>query len=306
MIGKEYLFRLNQALNEATPSGSWVDKKTSFDYLYEAAKDFVRDSKSLHSSQTISTVSGTTSYDLNPDFLEVFSTKGFRDEDKVIKYYDGSNYYWPTWRPYAETFYHNDTTSVSIPNNFSIIDSTPETRLTGSAGGNSTNSGGETTLTIADTSSCYAGDSVMNTTSGYIGIVLAVASSTTLTTAMFDVSSRSSSYADWTSGNGYLIQPRSRFKLVLDPPPLTTGHVITIPYLQLPTPVYSDYGSYSFAVGYEEALIAYATWKYKYRDTSRANKEDNLFKMYDAMVRKAKNNFNVMTGRRSIQVSWKA
>ena len=36
MFGAEYLFRLHQALNESTPSGTWVDKKTSFDYLYEA------------------------------------------------------------------------------------------------------------------------------------------------------------------------------------------------------------------------------------------------------------------------------
>ncbi len=306
MIGAEYLFRLHQALNESTPSGTWVDKKTSFDYLYEAVKDFCKETKALHSSQTITTLASTTSYDLNPDFLEIYSTKGFRDEDKVIKLYDGTNYYWPTWKPYAETFYHNDSTDVAIPTNFSIIDSTPETRLTGTAGASSTNSGGESTLTISDTSSCYAGDMVMNTTNSYLGIVLNVASSTTLTTAMFDVSDRSSSYANWTSGDGYLIQPRSRFKLVLDPPPSTTGYTITIPYLQLPPPVYSDYGSYSFAVGCEEALIAYATWKYKYRDTSRGNKEDNLFKVYDAMVRKAKNNFNVMTGRRSIQVSWKA
>lgn len=306
MIGKELIYRLNQVLNEAVPTGTWVDRKTSFDFLYEAAKDFVKETKTLHSTQTITTSSGQTAYSLNPDFLEVYSTKGFRDEDKVLKYSDGTNTYWVPWQPYTTTFYNNNTTSVLIPNRFSIIDATPESRITGTCTASSAQSGGESTLNAsAATFSADAGDTVVNTTTGDLGIVLSQTSTTALLTAMFDIDGRASTNASWTNADGYFIQAGARFQIVLDPPPSTSGHTITIPYLQRPAPVYSDYGAYSFAVGYEEAIIYYAAWKYKYRDTSRPNKEDQLFKIYDNMVRKAKGNFNMMTGRQTIQVSWK-
>jgi hypothetical protein len=37
MLGIDYISRINQQLSEF--NSSWIDLKTSFDYLYEASKD---------------------------------------------------------------------------------------------------------------------------------------------------------------------------------------------------------------------------------------------------------------------------
>ena len=71
-------------------------------------------------------------------------------------------------------------------------------------------------------------------------------------------------------------------------PTFTGQQIATVNYLQRPDPVYSDYGSYRFAAGYEEALLKYACWLYKYRDLN-PNFGDTLYKVYDMQIRKAKN-----------------
>ncbi|MBE3086162.1 MAG: hypothetical protein IMZ64_08095, partial [Bacteroidetes bacterium] len=150
----------------------------------------------------------------------------------------------------------------------------------------------------------FSGDEVFDTINSYLGIVLSRTSATALVTAMFDISNRASEYASWGTSTTYLIQPQPRFKLVLDAPSLTAGHTITVEYLKRPSPVYSDYGTYSFAVGFEEALIKYAIWLYKYRD-SKPEYGDALYKFYDMEVRKAKNIWRRATGAVGFRVSFK-
>ena len=281
MIGVVYQNQLRHLISET--SGSWVDLKTSFDYLYEAAKDFSKETKACHNTQSITTVANQAEYDLNPDFLEVM-TKDDHDLP-VIKLTDASgNISWLSWESYSD--YLQGSNSASTPSSFAITDRAIPTRVTGIASGGSSPSGGETTLTGGTFTNVVAGDIVINTTGSYYGYVLVAG--TSLTTAMFGLTTSGGAYAGWTLGDAFVIQPAPRYKLILDPAPDTTGLTVTVSYLAKPTPVYSDYGVYPFATGYEEAIIKYAAWLYRYRD-SKPQLGDPLYLAYERMMRKGKN-----------------
>lgn len=300
MIGAEYLHRLYQLISENSSSG-WIDRKTSFDFLYEAAKDFVKETKTVHSSQTITTVANQAAYALNPDFMEVITDDGF--DNKVIKYSDGTNTYWPTWDAYKTIITNNNTTSKTIPDNFTITDAALKAQITGTAGATAASAGGESVLSAASFAGVSAGDDVYNTTSGYMGKVLITPITTSITTAMFDITTPQSPAVGWTITNAYIIQPAPSYQLILDPPPAVSGHTFTVNYLARPVPVYSDYRSYPMATGYEEALLKYAVWLYKYRD-SKPNYGDVLYKAYDMQVRKAKGVNKKAVGARGFRVSF--
>lgn len=305
MIGIDYLKRLSQIMGESYPASNWMDKKTSFDYLYEAAKDFCRETRILRGSQSITTVANQANYALNPDFREVYAEND--DTDKVIRYYNTAGYTWLTQQYHSATVYNNNTTAILNPTSFSITSRAAGTQLTGTATSSGAQSGGESTLT--DTSASFTGsvsigDTVYNTTSGYIGIVTGVTSGTALKTAMFDSSGQTSSYAGWSSSDAYIIQPQSRFDLYLDPMPSTSGHAVTVNYLQTPAPVYTDYGSYNLPGGFEEAILKYAVWLYKYRDT-KPQIGDYLYKFYEMQVREARGVGEKALNKPTFKVSWK-
>jgi hypothetical protein len=304
MIGIDYLTRLYQIISESSDSG-WVDKKTSFDFLYEAAKDMAKETKCFTSTATLTTVATQSSYALPPGFLEILTDDG--NDNKTVKYYDGSNYSWPTWMAYKDSLAENNTTAVSIPQNFSLCDASVGTRITGTATATGTATGGESTLTDTaaafSATTCFAGDTIYNTTKGYVGFVISVTDATHLLTAMFDITSSGSPYAGWASSDAYFIQPAPRYNLVLSAPSLTAGHTITVSYFMKPAPVYSDYGSYPFAPGYEEAVLKYAVWLYKYRD-SKPQFGNALYQAYDMQIRKANNVHQQATGARRLRVSF--
>lgn len=378
MIGIDYLNRINQLLNDSHPSGYWMDKKVTFDYLYEAAKDMQKELKSLHSSQTITMVPAQTNYALHPSFMGV----SILDEhgEGLVKFYDGvANTSWLSWEDYPDIIYENNSTSVRVPSGYGIIDRTLATQITSTVTSTTTASGGEVNLTNSAAGTTFAdicpGDVVYNVTQSLIGIVLSRTSATVLKTAMFDVSAVNSAYGAWTSGDTYIIQPAPRYDLVVNPPPtgvelltvdvapstswaagatltgatseetctviscettktyivenrsgtFTDGEIIsdgtytadcgtgyptftgqqtiTVNFLQRPDPVYSDYGSYRFAAGYEEALLKYACWLYKYRDLT-PDMADKFYSFYEMQLRKAKNVNNKAVGKKDFKVNF--
>ncbi len=311
MLGIDYLNRLAQLQSQSYPSSSWLDKKTSFDLIYEAAKDFARKTKCLYSTQAITTAASQSSYALNPDFLEVYIEDG--DGNKTIKYTNAAGtVFWLSQQGYREQYYDNNTTAVSIPSNFAIVTKAKISGITSTVTSTTTNTGGESVLTNTaasfTTATVWPGDAILNKSSGAIGVVLGVTDTTHLNTAMFDVSSTSSSYTGWTSTNSYLIQPNPRYQIYIDPPPLTASETITVPYIQIPDPVYSDYGSYAFPTPYMEAILKYALWLYMYRD-SQPKFGDGFYVQYDKMVREASASYVQSTvGKQSLKmkVSWKA
>lgn len=305
MIGLDGLNRMYQLIEEG-PSSEWVDKKTSFDFWYEAAKDMAKETKSIHGTQIITTVANQSSYDLNPDFIGILPTDG--NDNPAIKYSNGTYDTWLTQKSYDSIIYGNNTTAALIPSNFAICDAAIPVQLTGTATSASATAVGQCILadTAATFTTVYAGDTVYNATKAHIGVVLSVTDSHNIVTALFDTESRGAPYSSgWTSGDAYIIQKSSRFQLVLSQPPSTSAHTITMHYYRFPAPVYSDYGTYPFPTGYDEALIKYAIWLYQYRD-KQPDYGNIFYQVYDTAVRKAKNVHNSATGKKSFTVSWNA
>jgi hypothetical protein len=145
-----------------------------------------------------------------------------------------------------------------------------------------------------------AGDFVHNSTGNSTGIVVGVTSDTALQTALF--MNDTGAIGQWTLSDTYYIEPQGRFQLIFDPPNLTAGHLATVPYVYRPTPVYSYYRTYPFPVNYQDALVAYAAWKYKCRN-QELNFGDGYYKMWDNAVRRLGSNVRGVTGRTRIGVN---
>lgn len=292
MIGLELLQRLRQIINEDA-SSAFLDTKTSYFFLWEAAEEFVSRTNTLKTSQSITTVADQSSYVINADFLELYMTDD--DDDYVIKYNDGNNNTFIGWKDYDEIIVDDNTDSVTIPDNFSIINkSSLYSRITGTATSTGTASGGESTLTdtSGDFSNAAIGDSIYNSTDGSSGVILSKTSSTVIVTALFGGTNN-----EWTSGDSYVIQPQFRFSLELSPPPSTAGHTVTLYYLRRPSPVFSDYGLYEIPQKYNFALVKYAAWLYKYRDRER-NYSDPMYTYWDLAVRKASRTLGTSLNKR--------
>lgn len=285
---------------EASDSG-FIDDRTSYDYLFKAACEFANKTKSLQTTQSITTVADQVPYDLASDFIELYLRN--QDGNFYIKYDDGTTHYFPIWQDYQDIIYADQgEDSAPIPNTFSIIsDSSLNSQVTGAATSVGAATGGQCTLTstsgnFADVS---AGDEVHNTTDGSDGVVLSKTSSTVLVTALFGGTDN-----DWTSADAYVIQPQGLMKLILDPPPDTSAHTVTVYYLKRPAPVYSDYGIYPFPIQFHPLLVEYAAWLYKYRDRE-PNFGDKWYLHWDTETRMAANKLNAAYNRKRLTVSWK-
>jgi hypothetical protein len=280
--GKDLRRRLKELLDEESGS-TWLDARSCYDYFYDGALDFVDRTGCLRSVQTISTVATVSEYNLNPDFLRLYLRNS--GGDYFLKYNDTSNTTFLTWKNYEDIYYQSSVTSGQ-PTRFSIIDAALTDRATGTATSTNASVGGESTLTAAagNFANVAAGDTVNNTTDGSTGIVLSKTSSTVLVTALFGGTGN-----DWAAGDAYVIQPGARFKLVLDPVPSTSAHTVSVPYIQRPDPVYSDYGIYRFINS--AVLVKYTFWMFKYRD-KEPNFGDAMYKFWEAEVSKKAGSIN--------------
>lgn len=279
MDGKNLLRQIREALDEDSTS-SFMDDRTSFDYLWQAAIELAMRTKLLVSSQTITLVADQEGYTLNSDFLGLFA-KDRTEGRYFITYNDGSTNTFPFYHEYEDVIFEDQTASVPRPNYFSIInDPDKDAQATGTATSTASSTGYQSTLTdtAGNFSDVSAGDTVHNTTDGSDGVVLSKNSSTSLEVALFDGAAN-----DWTMGDTYIIQPQGRMKLILNPPPSVAGHTVTIDYIKRPDPVYSHYGTYRFQNHHMSALIKYAAWMYKYRDRDPQT-GDMLFQYWDRAI----------------------
>lgn len=275
MDGKQLLRALRDLLNESSDSG-WWDEYSAYNYLYQAACEFVDRTGCLRESQDITTVADTASYRLNADFKRMYLRNSSRKF--YIKVNDGSNSEFITHKPYEEIYYANNTTSIPIPSNFAIIDDQdPPDAVSGTATANGAKTNGQCTLTDAagDFTDISAGDAIHNTTDSSMGVVLSVTSGTVLVAAMFDGTDN-----DFDNGDAYYIVPQPRYKIVLDPAPSVAGYTLTVPYVQKPAPVYSDFGRYRIPWDCTDALANWAFWRFKYRD-SNPNFGDKAYVFFD-------------------------
>ena len=303
MDGKLLIRELKDLLNEASSSG-WFSEFTAYQYLYQAAIEFMTRTKCLRSTQTITTEASQASYTLNADFLDFFMRED--GNRRFIKLNDGTTDYFIPFRDYEDVYYGNNTTAQTVPDYFTITDvSDLSSRVTGTASIAGASSGGECTLTDTSSTTKFtnvtAGDIVHNTTDGSDGIVISKTSNTALVTALFEGTAN-----DWSIADAYVIQPQGRYKILLDPATSTAGYTITVPYVTRPAPVFSDYGMYKFPSQYSSALVKYAFWLYKYRDSEPSFGDamyvffDNQCRLFGASITKS------LREKRQISVNLKA
>jgi hypothetical protein len=297
--GKSMLRMLREEMNEASTS-TFMDDRTSYSFLHQAAMGFVGRTLCLTNEQSIATVANQSGYTLNANFMQLYlmNPQGFY----YIKYNDGTTDTFLEHKDYKNIIYDNETASQTVPTNFAIIDdSTKDIRLSGTTTSAGAASAGESTLTDtgADFADVSPADIVHNTTDGSDGVILSKTSSTALVTALFD-----GTVNDWSSTDAYVIQPQPRFKLVLDAPPSTSGHTMTVYYIEKPDPVYSDYGIYRIPGQHLESLVEFAVAKYKMRDSDPAFAQTFLT-YWNAKIRGSANALNQTFLRKGFEVNMK-
>ena len=278
MDGKELLRRHKQLLHIKSTDTDW-DEMTAYDYLYEAAKQWVIETECLTDTQTITTAGTTATYTIDGKYLSLY----LKHNDRYfIKYNDGTTDYFLYFKPYEEVIFENNTANVTIPGYFTITDDpTIDTLVSDTADNAADDVGGKTVLTM-DTevfADITPGDIIYNTTDVSEGIVTKVTSTKIIEICLFGGTDNEIDVSD-----AFFIQPRKRFLLQLDPPPSTTSHTVTLYFVKKPDPVYSDYGVYEIPYEYSDTLCKYAAWLYKYRD-QEPQFGDAFFKYWDMQIK---------------------
>ncbi len=282
MDGKISLYQLRQLLEEDSTSG-YLDTRTSYDFLNEAATEYSMITRALTGSQTITTVADQTDYTLNSDYLYMYLTDS--KNQYIAKYNTGSYITDIIWRDPNALLYNAATQSVSVPSRFTIKDAESAPAITGTVTADGALSLGECTLTdstqtfLTDVS---VGDVVHNTTDNSDGVVLEVVSDTSLKVALFGGANN-----DFDLADEYVIVPQGKKKFVLDPPPSISGHTIAFYYIAKPEPVYSDIRKFRFDSTVMPSIIKYAAWMYKYRD-KEPNLGDRWYQQWERALRKNK------------------
>lgn len=111
MDGKEAIRRLEELLDEES-TGTWLEDRTTYDYLYEAAKEFVSRTAWLTDTYRFLTDTDIADYDLPVDFMGMY----LRDRSNrfFVKYRtDGANYTLPH-RDYEDIKYNEPYSTYAI------------------------------------------------------------------------------------------------------------------------------------------------------------------------------------------------
>lgn len=290
MDGKEALERLYDLVNEDSTS-NFITRKLAFSYLNEAAHEFVQRTDCLKATQTITTVVDQAGYSLNADFLKLYLM------DDRNRYYIKYNETFIYAKDYSDIVFASRDSG--IPDRFAIIDDpTLDSRITGTTTSDGTATNGESVLT--DTGETFtdvsAGDCVHNLTDESDGYVLTAG--TTPTTALFNGTDN-----EWDSGDSYVIQPQGRLQLVLDPAP-NEVKTVTVQYTQRPAPVYSNFTAFRFQPQQLAAIIKYAAWLIKYKD-SDPNMGDAWYQFFEQQTRKQAGNLNNAFLRKGFRLNLK-
>jgi hypothetical protein len=255
-----------------------TDDRVQYSLLDAAAVEFVRETRCLTSTVTLATVTGQQGYDLPPDFIDLYMKN--RQDKYFVKYYDGANYAFPVQTLFEQIFLDNVTDYWNAAASFAIIDKpTGLTTITGEVTHDGAQSAGQcilqdSTKHFLSTDLVYPRDIVHNTADGSDGLILSVTDNTRLVTALF-----SGGNNDWTDEDTYVIQRATSKQLYLSAPPASAGHTITVPYICMPSPVYSDYGFWRFkpascrAICYEAAFL----WQNRKGDYPGSDRHHALF-----------------------------
>ena len=274
------------------PAGSgWLDTKSEYSFIDKGGIKVGELMGLLHAEQSISTVADQRRYNLDAQYIGLH-IRNESSGDYIIKYNNGSSDSFPVFRPFTNIVTDNQTSSITIPERFSISDKLIQfDRITGtttSAGAIDSQTNESTLIASASTfitDGVQPRDIVHNTTDGSIfsGYVLEVSSETALITAMFEDADGSITKG-WGSGDTFAIQPQGRKQLVIDPPPSTTGHTVTVYQIVKSLPVFADFRIFGFPEQYSMAAVYFAASIYKRRDQD-FKKADSFFQLADNELR---------------------
>jgi hypothetical protein len=134
--------------------------------------------------------------------------------------------------------------------------------------------------------------------------VIKKTSNTALVTAMFLTPSSLAANKNWAVADAFVVIPQGRVQVVLDPAPTTAGDIIEIDYVKRPDPVYSPLGSYPFVLDYQNPLVYYAAFLYKYRDRE-PQYGDMLFRSFDRALKMGINAVDQAYSRNTLKVIMK-
>ncbi len=273
------------------PVGSrWLDTKSQFSFLDKGGIKVARLVGMLHAEQSLTTVADQRRYNLNGNYIGLH----LRDEssgDYFIKYNDGSDNFLP-FKPFTQIIHDNQTSSVALPDSFSVSDRlTQFSRVTGTttSAGAIDSETNESTLTDSASTFVTSGvqprDIVHDTTNGsrFSGYVLEVSSETALITAMFEDAAPGDTKG-WGNGDTFAIQPQGRRQLILDPPPSTASHTITMYQIVKSLPVFADFRIFGFDEDYDMAAVYFAASIYKRRDQD-FKKANDFLQLADGEIR---------------------
>ncbi len=305
MDGKDLKRKVQMLLDEESDS-NFLDEKTVYDSINEAALMIVRNTNAITNSQTITTVADQSDYTLNADFLKLY-LKGVNGK-LFIKYTDSSsNSSFISIGSYEAIAYRSSSSSVAVPDVFAISDDrTLDSQITGTASASDAIDASSREATLTDTGEPFgdvsAGDVVHNTTDSSSGVVLEKTDSNNLITAMFPDDPSATTEQDWDISDSYVIQPQGRLKIVLDPPPSSSGDTITVEYIQKPAPVYAHFRTFRFQPHLNNATIKYAAWLLKYVDRE-PNFGDKWYVLADNEMRRGKHGIDNAFNRKGIPVN---
>lgn len=238
--------------------------------LDTAAAGFVRETKQLTDKAPIPTVQDRQDYPLPPDFNGLYVRSAGSNPVAYIKYATATATRWPALVDYTRIFGADLADAKETPSCFAIRDyQDDQARVEGQASAAGEAAGGECVLTAdgqSFLSTVHVRDIVHNVTDGSMGRVLAVTDDTHLRTALFTGTANA-----WAQNDAFVIIPGRKKQLTLDAPSLEAGHTMTVPYLRLPSPVYSDYGFWAFEERSSRAIVMEACflWKIDYDYDSR-------------------------------------
>jgi len=295
MDGKTLSRDLAKLLAENPDTSGYLDTRGTYWMLWRAAMDMAKRLRYPRAEATITTVaSQRDKYKLPADYLGLYMRDS--SDNYFVRYYNASTYSNLAMKDEETIFENNNRTDQAVPGGFCITDYREAiASVTGTATADGDKAAGQCVLTdaaAAFTTYVSAGDTVHNTEDGSTGIVLSVTSATAIVTALFDGTGN-----DWDAGDAYVIVPQRRQQLAFDAPPSTAGHTVTVPYVQRPAPVYSNYGVYPFPLDMTYALVNYAAWLYKYRD-SQPDFGDRWYRIFDKDVRLGASTLKTSTSRR--------
>ncbi len=301
--GREMTRRLKLDLRESDNS-AFINTYLSYRYINEAASNYVMRTNSVRTTQSITTVADQAEYSLAPDHLSIYVQQGGK---RYIKYNDGSTNFFPEFIDHEEIVHRSSSASTAIPSQFTVID---HPTLGSIITGTTTSAGAVTRgeCTLADSGGGFSGnasvgDMVHNETdidsnsNGSYGVVVAITSDTALLVALFGGGD-----ADWTSGDSYVIVPQGRLQLILDPPPTTAGHTITVYYNARPTPVFAPFRTFRIQSQFIPEILRDAKAMYELRagDYQKGGADKQLAQ---AGILNANLNYNKTFGREGYGVN---